>query len=59
MGEERHRAFGKNGKFGYGIENIYISGSFQIFHIDSEQCIVGPGCAVAGPRGPGLKKASC
>lgn len=59
MGEERHRALGKNGKVGYGIEYIYISGSFQIFHIDSEQFIAGSGCAVAGLRGPGLKKASC
>lgn len=39
MGEEMHRASGKNGKVGYGIEDIYISGSFQIFHVDSEQLL--------------------
>lgn len=49
----------KKGKAGYGIEYIYIPRSFQIFHVNSEQFIVGPGCAAAGPRGPGLKKASC
>lgn len=59
MREERHGAFGNSGKVGYGIEYIYISRRFQVFHLDCEQFIVGPGCAVAGPRGPGLKKASC
>lgn len=58
MGNKEHGAVGGSGKVGYDIKQMYISGSFQILHADPEQFLVGPGFAVTGLRGPGLKKAS-
>lgn len=38
--------------------NLYCR-KFPCLHADPELFIIGPGCAVAALRGPGLKKASC